>query len=306
MSASARYQGTSVSRGKVVPLISSYVAGPLGLIHLPRLWLKALLHAKDILAEDWGCGPGGLDKRIMGFVGIDGDAFIPWLMSAMPNYDGAEAWVREHAANLTPGAIAESNSFLREHPLPLDLNVQFRAYMQIPDDSLEVGIMLNNYDDWHTLHRYVLRFRDALEPIVPAISPTTTGAMGAPQLPRQWLKDLLAALGALPPGYALTHEPADELVLDLLGVDPLAARAYVARELPTYLAYEKWIAATARKSPDAIVWSATPLSSAAEVDRVHEYDWGLLHSTICNYGGDRARRKGVHAFEITGLLKGGR
>lgn len=78
------YQGTLVSRGRIVPLISSYVAGPLGLPHLPRLWLKALLHAKDMLAEDWGCGPGGLDRRIMEFVGIDGVAFMAWLMDIKP------------------------------------------------------------------------------------------------------------------------------------------------------------------------------------------------------------------------------
>src|SRR5271167_3629047 len=80
------YRGTHVSRGRIVPLISSEVPGAFGLMHLPRLWLKALLHATDTLAEDWGCGAGGLDKITMDFVGIDSDAFVPWVLQDFPTY----------------------------------------------------------------------------------------------------------------------------------------------------------------------------------------------------------------------------
>ena len=42
-----------------IPLISSDLAGPLGAIHLPRLWLKLLLTAKGQLADDYAhCGAG--------------------------------------------------------------------------------------------------------------------------------------------------------------------------------------------------------------------------------------------------------
>ena len=44
---------------KIVPLISSGIAGPLGVIHLPRLWLKVSLEACGKLADGYpGIGQG--------------------------------------------------------------------------------------------------------------------------------------------------------------------------------------------------------------------------------------------------------
>ena len=37
----------------IVPLISSGTAGPLGVLHLPRLWLKASLGAAGKLHSDY-------------------------------------------------------------------------------------------------------------------------------------------------------------------------------------------------------------------------------------------------------------
>ena len=36
---------------KIVPLIGSAEVGPLGVLHLPRLWLKVSLDAKGALAN---------------------------------------------------------------------------------------------------------------------------------------------------------------------------------------------------------------------------------------------------------------
>ena len=302
MNEQLRYHGTIVSRGKVVPLISSYVAGPLGLIHLPRLWLKALLHAHDRLAEDWGCGPGGLDKIIMGYVGVDKEAFIAWLMAELPSYARCEQWVRENAANLTPEAIAESNAHLLNSRLPGDLNAQFRAHMQIDDDTLEVGIMLNTLDDWDTIHRYALTNRGDLEPIVPALSPLTVGLLGVPQVPRQWLKDVLFALSALPPHYPLLDEPADAAVLEELGVDQQSARAHVRSELPSYLNYERWLReqTTARRLAVARDRNDTIVEAAA---LAHATDWGLLHAILAKPASTPVSGTGVFAFSITPLVK---
>jgi len=44
---------------KIVPLISSGVAGPLGVLHLPRLWLKVSLECRGKLADGYpGIGKG--------------------------------------------------------------------------------------------------------------------------------------------------------------------------------------------------------------------------------------------------------
>jgi hypothetical protein len=299
MDKSLRYHGTTVSRGKIVPLISSYVAGPLGLIHLPRLWLKALLHAQDRLAEDWGCGPGGLDKFIIDFVGIDNAAFVSWLTTELPDYTVCETWVSNNAVNLTSDAIAESNARLLRGRLPGDLNAQFRAHLGIDNDTVEVGIMLNTLDDLDTVYRYAVANRADLEPIVPAVSPTTIGLLGVPQLPRQWLKDVLFGLSALPPQYPLVDESADREVLEHLGIDPKLARAYVRSAVPNYLDYERWIG---ERTTERCLELARNAEATTVATIAHRCDWALLHSMLSGPDRTPVSKPGVFAFSITPLV----
>ena len=46
----------------IVPVLSSSVMGPLGVKHLPRLWLKILLHACGRLPDGYRHGVGGFDE----------------------------------------------------------------------------------------------------------------------------------------------------------------------------------------------------------------------------------------------------
>lgn len=298
------YAGTTISNGKVVPLISSYVAGPLGLMHLPRLWLKALLHANDLLAEDWGCGPGGLDKRIMEFVGIDATAFVPWLARTLPTYDEAEQWVRANALTLTPAAIAESNALLSTHGLPRGLVPEFQAYLRL-DPSVTVGIMLNNYDDWETVDRHV-RSREGGEPIVPAVSPAIVGVLGVPQLPRLWLKRTLALAHALPANYALRDEPADEAILAALRLSPAETFAHLAATRPNYVDFERYVRDAARRNAAEVPWSEVVGLDEPSIAAVHTYDWDLLRAQVLAHedGGATAPSvAGVHAFSVSGRLQ---
>jgi glutamate synthase (NADPH/NADH) small chain len=56
---------------KIVPLISSGTAGPLGVLHLPRLWQKVSLAARGKLAEGYK-GPGpGYDYMVIEALGFE-------------------------------------------------------------------------------------------------------------------------------------------------------------------------------------------------------------------------------------------
>ena len=59
-----------------VPLISTRTKGPLGLVHLPRLWLKMRLSAKGKLADEYRAGEGGFDSLLLEALGIDSTAAI--------------------------------------------------------------------------------------------------------------------------------------------------------------------------------------------------------------------------------------
>jgi len=288
------YRGTLVSRGKIVPLISSEVAGPLGLLHLPRLWLKALLLATDSLAEDWGCGPGGLDKRIAEYVGIDPGTFVPWIMKTFPTYPECEAWVRAHARSLDEAAIARSNAFLSTHGLPRGLGPKFRAFLGIDDARVDVGIRLNNFDDWMAVHGYVARYGVAGGAIVPAISPRTTGLLGIAQLPRHWLIALLRAAQLLPRDYPFADDRRTDAVLEQMGVAPATACAFVAAERPTYLQYEAWLRERSAVDPAAAERINAGLDAAAATE-IETYDWDLLHRTLGE------RRASVATVPTTGI-----
>ena len=48
---------------EMIPLISGAENGPLGIVHLPRLWLKMRAHAVGVLPEGYRHGNGGTDER---------------------------------------------------------------------------------------------------------------------------------------------------------------------------------------------------------------------------------------------------
>src|SRR5687768_13987497 len=79
----------------IVPLISSGVAGPLGVVHLPRLWLKASLEAKGKLAPGYpGCGKG-YDQMVLDGLGLDRQKTLDYIKTNRPSYTQFESWVKQ-------------------------------------------------------------------------------------------------------------------------------------------------------------------------------------------------------------------
>ena len=76
-----------------VPLVSSGTAGPLGAIHLPRLWLKLSLAAVGALPEDYDeCG-SGFDGMTLSALGLDRQKTIDFVRQSRPTYMEFEEWV---------------------------------------------------------------------------------------------------------------------------------------------------------------------------------------------------------------------
>jgi len=140
----------------IVPLISSSVQGPLGASHLPRLWLKLLLNAVGRLPEGYRHGSGGLDSLTFADLGIEPEAFIVYVETKLPNYPECEAWVRQHATNIGPEAIAAHNAKLAAFDKAADSAAEFRARLGIADESLTRGIPLNDLDDWDEAHKAIV------------------------------------------------------------------------------------------------------------------------------------------------------
>lgn len=219
----------------IVPLISNTSAGPLGIKHLPRLWLKTLLKAEGRLADGYRCGVGGSDETLFTTFGLDGPAFITFVQTQRPDYLALEAYVREHAGDLSPQTIARFNEEHEGFELPDPRGSDWRARFGVDERK---AVRLNHLDDWAGAYEQI----DALEgPVVPLISTEISGPLGVKHVPRLWWKKLLDAKGKLYEGYRCGVGGFDERCTEALGIDRDAFGAWVKETLPDYLATEAWI-----------------------------------------------------------------
>jgi hypothetical protein len=233
-----------------VPLTGSMADGPLGLVHLPRMWQKGLLKTVGVLPGDYVFAERGFDQRLMEGVGIDANAFVSFLQT-LPSYLETEAWVRKNATSLEN--IAATNDGIVTRSMSPEGSGKLRAATGITDATFDNGARLNNLDDLQSLHAYVVAHRgQQVEPIIPAICGLLTGPLGILHLPRLWGKAVIKAIGALPEGYHSGSGPLDEQLAEAMGMDLAASVRYTNAEMPTYIAYEGWVRKNATLDPAKI------------------------------------------------------
>jgi hypothetical protein len=121
--------------------------GPLGVKHLPRLWLKILLHACGRLPDGYRHGVGGFDEFLTTTLGIDRDAFVSYIETAKPDYLTLEAWVRANATALTPEAIAKVNEGVSATDIPEAMYGDRSARLGFADPAYKKAVALNDLDD---------------------------------------------------------------------------------------------------------------------------------------------------------------
>ena len=138
---------------EIEPAVSTSVKGPLGICHLPRLWLKILLHACGRLPEGYRHGIGGFDESLCQKFGIDRDAFIAYIENEKPDYQSLERWVEKNARDLTPRNVAEWNQRVTTHNMGDEMAAERRGRFGLADPQFANAIALNDLDDWAGLHK---------------------------------------------------------------------------------------------------------------------------------------------------------
>jgi hypothetical protein len=154
------HQNVLAHRGKpmqpIVPAISSQSAGPLGLQHLPRLWLKATLESQNALYEGWKSGPAsGFDTWFSEVVGLDLPAAIAYIHAELPTYLTFEAWFSERAQHISPAQIAEHNAAMAIRVKPDHVAAEERALLGIDDSTYKLSREINDLVDWLQLHQQI-------------------------------------------------------------------------------------------------------------------------------------------------------
>jgi hypothetical protein len=141
-----------------VPLISSGTAGPLGVLHLPRLWLKASLGAAGKLHSDYPAIGNGYDQMVLDGLGIDKSEFEAFIAEKKPTYPQLETWVLEKSGGaLDAAAVKKLNDAILGYHHDDETRKEILSASGIPDDgSLPDAINLNNLDDWQIFHQQTL------------------------------------------------------------------------------------------------------------------------------------------------------
>ena len=142
-----------------VPLISSGVAGPLGVVHLPRLWQKVSLEATGKLASGYPAVGKGFDAMTLAALGLEEEAVRNYIKQNKPTYPRFEAWVKKNAKSLTQEAIEKHNAAVRGYNADDATRQGVLSACGIADDAAAPhdAVNLNNLDDWYEFHQAVLK-----------------------------------------------------------------------------------------------------------------------------------------------------
>ena len=142
-----------------VPMISSGTAGPLGVVHLPRLWQKVSLEACGKLAAGYPAIGKGFDAMTCAALGLDEQAVKDYIKQSKPTYPQFEAWVKKNAKSLDRQSIEKHNAAVRGYNHDDETRESILGSCGIADDASAAkdAVNLNNLDDWYEFHQAVLR-----------------------------------------------------------------------------------------------------------------------------------------------------
>ena len=136
-----------------IPLISSGLQGPIGVLHLPRLWQKVSLENAGKLHSDYPGIGAGYDSMVLDGLSINKDAFVTF-MQTKPTYTQLEAWVLEQSGGtLDAGAVSTLNAAITGYNHDDATRKEILGACGLEDDGTILdAINLNNLDDWQSFH----------------------------------------------------------------------------------------------------------------------------------------------------------
>jgi hypothetical protein len=138
----------------VIPTISSGVAGPLGVLHLPRFWSKVTLDAVGQLHEDYPACGAGFDSMVLEGLGLDSQETLQYLYHEKPSYPEFEKWILDKkGGSLDGAAVDELNAAIKGYNHDDETRGGILGAAGVSDDgSILDAVNLNNLEDWTDWH----------------------------------------------------------------------------------------------------------------------------------------------------------
>ena len=143
-----------------IPLISSSIAGPLGVLHLPRLWLKVSLECRGLLADGYPGIGKGYDSMVLQALGLEAEAVRSFIAEKRPTYPQFEAWIKaQPGVKLDKATLYRVNTAIMGYIHDDATRSSILGATGLADDgSVNPGAVdLNNLDDWREFHQAVLK-----------------------------------------------------------------------------------------------------------------------------------------------------
>jgi hypothetical protein len=143
---------------KIVPLITSGIAGPLGVYHLPRLWLKVSLDSKGLLADGYPAIGTGFDQMVLDGLGLNRDQVTEHIKAKHPSYPEFEAWVQaQPGAKLDTESVKKLNAAILSYHHSSEDRAGILSGCSLKDEGKILdAVRLNELDDWQEFHRAFL------------------------------------------------------------------------------------------------------------------------------------------------------
>jgi len=142
-----------------VPTIPCHISGPLGVLHLPRLWLKVSLEARGKLAAGYPGIGKGFDQMVIDGLGLTADAVRKYITDSRPTYAQFETWVKSQpGVKLTRASVYALNQSILNYHHDDETRKEILTGAGFPDDGSVLGaaVELNALDDWQGFHAAVL------------------------------------------------------------------------------------------------------------------------------------------------------
>ena len=133
-----------------IPTITSGIAGPLGVLHMPRFWQKVSLDAVGKLHSDYPACGAGYDQMMLDALGLDKDATLAYIKAEKPTYVQFEAWVRSNATKLD--GASGFNAAVEGYNHDDETREGILNAVGLPGADIKDAVNLNNLEDWHDFH----------------------------------------------------------------------------------------------------------------------------------------------------------
>ena len=142
----------------IIPLISSGTTGPLGILHLPRLWQKVSLEVVNKLDAEYPAIGGGYDQMLLDAFSLEKEVFSNFMQSK-PTYPQLEAWVlSQKGGSLDQATVEAFNASVLGYNHADDVRKEILEANGLEDDgSILDAVNLNNLDDWLGFHTNVIK-----------------------------------------------------------------------------------------------------------------------------------------------------